>query len=78
MTYSGHVENGVVVLDSQIILPEGAQVTVDLLGEQTAQGLTENIPSIYDRLKSVVGKAKGLPADASMQVDHYLYGHPKQ
>ena len=27
MTYFGHVENGVVVLDGQIALPEGAQVT---------------------------------------------------
>ena len=34
--------------------------------------------SLYDRLKSVAGKAEGLPADASLQVDHYLYGQPKK
>ena len=30
--------------------------------------------SLNDRLKSVIGKAKGLPADASRNIDHYLYG----
>ncbi len=27
---------------------------------------------------NVIGKAEGLPQDASANVDHYLYGHPKQ
>ncbi len=31
-----------------------------------------------ERLKSVIGKAKGLPADASRDIDHYLYGAPKR
>jgi len=34
--------------------------------------------SLLDRLGDVVGKAEGLPADASQNVDHYLYGHPKK
>ena len=34
--------------------------------------------SLYERLKPVIGAAKGLPPDASVNVDHYLYGHPKK
>jgi hypothetical protein len=78
MIYLGHVKNGVVVLDEQIALPEGAQVKVDLIGEESENSSSESSPSLYERLKSVTGKAQGLPPDASMQVDHYLYGQPKQ
>jgi hypothetical protein len=78
VTYLGHVENGVVVLDGQIALPEGAQVRVDLLGKPIENIPEESNPSIYERLQSVAGKAQGLPVDASMQVDHYLYEQPKQ
>jgi hypothetical protein len=35
-------------------------------------------PSLYDRLRNVVGKAKGPPPDASLNHDHYLYGYPKK
>jgi len=34
--------------------------------------------SLYERLKPVIGMAKGLPPDAAQNVDHYLYGHPKK
>jgi hypothetical protein len=34
--------------------------------------------SLYDRLKPLIGAAKDLPPDASINVDHYLYGHPKK
>ncbi len=71
MTYRGHVENGIVVLDDPVALPDGAPVQVDLLSEEAGT-------SLYDRLKSVIGKAQGLPPDAAQNVDHYLYGQPKQ
>lgn len=35
-------------------------------------------PTLYERLGSLFGAAQGLPADASTNVDHYLYGHPKR
>ena len=34
--------------------------------------------SLYDRLNPLIGAAKDLPPDASVNVDHYLYGHPKK
>jgi hypothetical protein len=34
--------------------------------------------SLAERLANVVGKATGLPPDASVNHDHYLYGVPKR
>jgi len=70
MTYKGHIKNGSVVLDEPVALPDGAEVTVDLVPAQPAVPLAE-------LLKDVIGKATGLPPDASSQKRHYLYGHPK-
>ena len=35
-------------------------------------------PTLAERLAGVIGKAKGLPSDASLNHDHYLYGLPKK
>lgn len=72
MTYRGHVENGVIVLDEAAELPEGAKVTVDVTRE-----CDESVRPLSSLLK-LSGKAVGLPSDASVNVDHYLYGHPKR
>lgn len=76
MTYRGHVQNGTVVFDDVVILPEGAVVQVDVLGDEKED--TEETSSLYERLRSVIGSAHGLPPDASRNVDHYLYGQDKQ
>ena len=76
MSYRGHVENGVVILDELVTLPEGAPVQVDLVG--SANRAEETGTTLYERLKSVIGTAQGLPPDAAMNVDHYLYGQPKR
>ena len=78
MVYRGHVENGVIQLEGSATLPEGATVRVEIVtpaprGESARAGV-----SLYERLKPVIGAAKGLPEDASVNVDHYLYGHPKK
>ena len=75
MTFSGQVHNGVVVLDDPIGLPEGTKVRVEPVDASVEQSEGE-APTLYERLKSVIGQAQGLPDDASLQVDHYLYGHP--
>ena len=75
MTYRGRVENGVVVLESGTALPEGATVRLEVVEEARNTGRTA-VP-LSERLKHVIGKAEGLPADYSAQHDHYLYGVPK-
>ena len=78
MTHGGHVKNGVVILDPPVDLPEGAEVEVRLIEAPADSHAAEEGPSLYERLEHVVGKAKGLPPDAAINHDHYLYGLPKK
>jgi hypothetical protein len=76
MVYRGHVENGRIILPDSVCLPEGTQVRVEVVENEAAPEVEG--PTLFERLKSVAGQAQGLPADASANVDHYLYGHPKK
>jgi hypothetical protein len=76
MTYRGHIENGVVVLDESAELPEGVGVEINILaGDGASQGDADNA---HARLMRFAGIIKDMPEDASLNVDHYLYGHPKR
>jgi hypothetical protein len=72
MMFDGHIENGTIVLDEAATLPEGAKVRIEVVAEQRDQPQA-SIPTLYDRLRNVAGAAKGLPSDASINHDHYLY-----
>ena len=72
MTCRGHVRRGVIVLDPPAQLPEGAQVEVRAAGQSTEQGTWAEV------FRDVIGQAEGLPADSSVNHDHYLYGTPKK
>jgi hypothetical protein len=48
------------------------------LSKGTPGPAKEQPPSLYERLRRVVGKAKGLPPDAAANHDHYLYGMPRK
>ena len=78
MVYRGHVVNGLVKLDESVQLPEGAEVKVELVPVTGESPLEQEVPTLYERLRSLVGAAKGLPPDMSVNVDHYLYGSPKR
>lgn len=78
MVYRGHVENGVIRLDDSVVLPEGAGVEVHLAEQHHEESSAQGIPTIYERLKDLVGQAEGLPPDAAVNLDHYLYGLPKR
>ncbi len=78
MLLSGHVENGHIILDTPVVLPDGTQVTVAVQSNGAPVSTDEPLPSLYDRLQSVAGKAKGLPADLAINHDHYLHGQPKR
>ena len=78
MTYTGHVKNGVVVLDDKVTLPEGAEVTVNLRDSGDDGAAQDVTPTLYERLKPVIGAAKGLPPDLAENHDHYLHGRPRK
>ncbi len=71
MTYRGRVKDGVIVLDPPAALPEGAEVDV-------IPTPPDGVPSLFERLKDIVGIADGLPPDSSINHDHYLNGAPKK
>ncbi len=71
--YTGEVRNGVIVLEgAPAALPEGACVRVELIEAPPETG------TMADRLREVIGRAKGLPTDLAEQHDHYLHGQPKR
>ena len=73
-TYTGQVVNGVIVLDEGAPpLPEGTRVHFEPVG--TGEEAT---PTLAERLKSVIGIARGLPPDLAEQHDHYIHGTPKR
>ena len=71
MTYRGKVKDGVVVLEPGARLDEGTDVVVEQVESAPAR-------SLADRLKPVIGIAKGLPRDLAENHDHYLHGRPKK
>jgi hypothetical protein len=71
MIYHGHIENGVVVFDSHINLPEGAQVRVEAIDKPARKTLAE-------KFRAVVGKAENLPEDFAANHDHYIHGAPRE
>lgn len=52
MTVRGHVENGAIVLDEDVALPEGAKVTVALDEDRELERLRE---SLHPELRPWVG-----------------------
>ncbi|MCX5759306.1 MAG: hypothetical protein NTU83_12510 [Candidatus Hydrogenedentes bacterium] len=73
MTYTGHIQNGSVVLDEPAQLPEGAEVKVIV---QFAAPVAGSSPR--ERVMQFAGTFTDLPEDAASNLEHYLYGHPKQ
>ena len=72
MTYTGRIKGGVVVFDGERKPGEGTLVRI----EPVELPLEESAPG--NRLLKWAGRIDGLPADSSIQLDHYLYGLPKK
>jgi hypothetical protein len=75
MTYSGKVKDGVVVFDASVPIPDGTAVAVTILSNGATDEATD---SLYDVLGPVIGLVDDMPEDSSINIDHYLYGHPKK
>ena len=76
MTLRGKIKDGAVVLDEPAGLPDGTPVEV-----RTVEPTTTDVqapPTLYDRYKSFIGVAEGLPADFAAEHDHYIHGTPKR
>lgn len=68
MSYQGHVENGVILLDEPAELPEGTLVRI----EPVVRRLT-----LAEQFADVIGSVPDLPTDMAQHHDHYVHGTPK-
>jgi hypothetical protein len=76
MSFTGHIQNGSVVFDTPVSLPDGTRVTVTL--QESSGTPVENVPTIFERYKDIIGIAEGLPEDFAENHDHYIHGTPKK
>ena len=53
MTLLGHIENGAVVLDDAVDLPEGAQVRIEVIPAESPKILHPEVQKIYGILRHV-------------------------
>jgi predicted DNA-binding antitoxin AbrB/MazE fold protein len=66
-----------------VVLPEGTRVHLRVEEEKAAEHAADKsadseIPTLLERMKGFVGTVHDLPEDASVNLDHYLYGTPKR
>jgi hypothetical protein len=73
MTYRGLVKNGVIVLDPPVTLPEGCEVEVATVLDESLPA-APSTPTLAERYAAIIGTIDGLPADLSEQHDHYIHG----
>jgi len=79
MTYRGHIENGTVVLEEPLDLPEGSRVECELRVVEVPSASTNPArrkQSFYEEFEEFIGCVKGTPPDLSSNIDKYLYDQP--
>jgi hypothetical protein len=76
MSLEGRVEDGRVVFDGPVPLPDGTPVRVEPL--PVVPRVADPKTSWLEGLEEVVGAIDDLPEDLALNHDHYLYGTPKQ
>jgi hypothetical protein len=80
MTYRGKLQNGIVLLDAPIDLPNGTEVRVEPVSPPNIQPAATKVegPSWAEVFKDVLGKTEDLPDDLAENHDHYIHGAPKK
>jgi len=66
------VKNGVVVVEDPTVLPEGAEVIVEMTVQ--AQAVSGDVSAVLMRH---AGKGINLPPDLAERHDHYAHGKPR-
>ena len=72
MTYRGHVKNGQILLDRPVPLPDGAEVSVEIV-----EAADEAPASVLSKVAALAVEG-GLPRDYSEQHEHYVKGTPRK
>ena len=79
IVYRGHVVSGVIQLEGAVVLPEGAEVRVELTTSAKEESDSIVAPPIEETLRAIVADVPKeewdrLPSDLSDNLDHYIYG----
>jgi hypothetical protein len=81
MTYKGRVQNGVILVEDGVRLPEGAEVHVEV-ADVPESWEKKDEPTIWEKLANLGRWAEtqptDLPPDLAVNHDHYLHGAPKR
>ena len=72
MTARGRVVKGVIVLDSPAVLPEGAEVVIEVV-----DGKRDPREELREILLRHAGKGLNLPADLAERHDSCAHGKPR-
>jgi hypothetical protein len=75
MVYHGTVQNGMIVFEPGVQLPEGAPVRIELINEAKTDVAADPKDDVLLNM-SQFAVDMGIP-DLAVNIDHYLYGHPK-
>lgn len=82
MTFQGVVQNGVILVEGGVRLPEGAEVQIELTQPTIDQSELNAEPTIGQKLAELAKKYESLPCDLphdlAINHDHYLHGQPKR
>jgi hypothetical protein len=71
------MKNGVVVMDQPDAIPDGIEVSIRPL-KARATRRDRKPKTVFERYRRSIGIMKDMPADLSINHDHYLYGTPKR
>ena len=69
-TFEGTVQNGMVILDKRVLIPDGTRVRVTILAEAGK-------PTLLGLL-GLAGTVNDMPPDFAAEHDHYIHGTPKR
>ena len=72
MSYTGKVQNGVVVLPPEAHLPEGTEVEINPVAAAS------DAVDFTTELLRIARKVRNLPADLARNHDHYLHGQARK
>ena len=79
MTYPGHIEDGSIILDEPVVLPDGAKVTVSVVVSASSEPANTPLWRVAVDTGARVAREEwdSVPSDGARNLDHYLYGTPK-
>ena len=72
MTYKGHVENGVIIVDDPVRLDEGTEVVIQVAEQPARPAGQVHSKSRFEPYEALIGVLEDMPSDWADEHDRYL------